>query len=45
LKNNLKIKKPFSKMPKGWKLSGSPLLETFGTFKEDIAIENILLIS
>jgi len=24
LKNNLKTKKPFSKMPKGWKWSGSP---------------------
>jgi hypothetical protein len=33
-------------MPKDWKLSGSPyLLDMFGTFKGNIAIENIRLIS
>jgi len=37
------IKKPFSKEAKGLEMSWLPLLESFGTFKEDIGIENIKL--
>jgi len=38
-----KYKKPFSLIAKGLGISKLPLLESFGTFKWDIAIENIKL--
>jgi hypothetical protein len=45
LKNNLKkIKSPSAKA-KGLGISKLPLLETLRTFKGDIALENIRLIS
>jgi len=45
LEKILKKKKSFGKRPKGWELSGSPLLESFRTFKGNIVIDNIRLIS
>jgi len=38
-------KKPFSFIAKGLEISKLPLLDTFRTFKENIALENIRLIS
>jgi len=38
-------KKPFSMIAKGLEIVKLPLLERFRTFKEDIGIENIKLIS
>jgi len=38
-------KKPFSLISKGLEIVRLPLLESFRTFKEDIALENIRLIS
>jgi len=44
-KNNFKKKKTLRQNAKGLVIAWLPLLETFRTFKEDIAIENIRLIS
>ena len=45
LEKILKKKKPFSMIAKGLGMVRLPLLDTFRTLKEDIAIENIRLIS
>jgi len=45
LENNLKKEKAPQQKAKGLEIGWLPLLETLRTFKEDIAIENIRLIS